>query len=67
MIEAQFGQPGIALRTLELYTAATLQATLKPPKPPTDGWRALMDMLSAIACKKYVICIIACYHTFPTL
>jgi phosphoenolpyruvate carboxylase len=53
MIEAQFGQPGIALRTLELYTTATLQATLKPPKPPTNEWRALMDTLSTIACRKY--------------
>lgn len=53
MIEAQFGQPGIALRTLELYTTATLQATLKPPSPPTAEWRTMMDQLSEIACKKY--------------
>ena len=30
MIQAKFGLPGIALRTLEVYTTATLEATLAP-------------------------------------
>lgn len=55
MIEAQFGQPGIALRTLELYTVGTLQATLKPPSPPSAEWREVMDTLSEIACNKYAL------------
>jgi len=53
MIEAQFGQPGIAVRTLELYTTATLKATLQPPLPPKPKWREIMDSLSEIACKTY--------------
>ena len=35
MIQAKFGLPGIALRTLEVYTSATLDATLAAP-PPVD-------------------------------
>jgi phosphoenolpyruvate carboxylase len=53
MIEAQFGQPGIALRTLELYTTATLKATLQPPQPPKPKWCEIMDKMSEIACKTY--------------
>ena len=33
MIQAKFGLPGLALRTLEIYTSATLEATLTPPAP----------------------------------
>ncbi len=68
MIEAQFGQPGISLRTLELYldyigrwkfyrheryTTATLKATLQPPLPPKPKWAEIMDCLSDVACKTY--------------
>lgn len=53
MIQAKFGIPGIAIRTLELYTTATLRATLIPPLAPTPEWRALMEQLSDIACKVY--------------
>ena len=43
MIQAQFGLPDIAVRTLELYTTATLDATLAPPapRPPDAGARAM--------------------------
>ncbi len=34
IIQAKFGLPGIALRTLEVYTTATLEATLAEPAPP---------------------------------
>jgi phosphoenolpyruvate carboxylase len=47
MIQAKFGLPGIALRTLEVYTTATLEATLASPAPIEDGWRAAMERLSA--------------------
>ena len=39
MIQAQFGLPDIASRTLELYTTATLEATLAPGQPPSSEWR----------------------------
>ncbi len=53
MIQAELGLPGIALRTLEIYTTATLDATLAPPESPRDPWRALMDRMAAAAAKEY--------------
>ena len=42
MVQAKFGLPGLAFRTLELYTAATLDATLSPRRCPSRrgarGW-----------------------------
>jgi phosphoenolpyruvate carboxylase len=45
MIQAKFGLPGIALRTLEVYTTATLDATLTSPKPLAPEWRRTMDRI----------------------
>lgn len=53
MIQAKFGLPGIAVRTLELYVAATLEATLSPPKAPRPEWREEMDRLAAISRSAY--------------
>jgi phosphoenolpyruvate carboxylase len=49
MIQAQFGLPEIATRTLELYTTATLGATLEVPAPPDPRWRPVMDRLAETA------------------
>jgi phosphoenolpyruvate carboxylase len=49
MIQAKFGLPGIALRTLEVYTTATLEATLSPPARVEPRWRDTMERLSAAA------------------
>jgi phosphoenolpyruvate carboxylase len=49
MIQAKFGLPGIALRTLEVYTTATLEATLAEPAPIEPAWREAMDRLSSNA------------------
>jgi phosphoenolpyruvate carboxylase len=49
MIQAKFGLPGIALRTLEVYTTAALDATLGPAAPVRPEWRAAMDRLAASA------------------
>jgi len=49
MIQAKFGLPGIALRTLEVYTTATLEATLAEPAPVEPSWRATMERLSSNA------------------
>ncbi len=53
VIQAKFGLPGIALRNLELYTTAVLEATLQPPPDPQQEWRRIMDQLSAEAVKAY--------------
>ena len=47
MIQAKFGLPDIAVRTLEVYTTATLEATLTRAPEPAPEWRAAMDRLSA--------------------
>ncbi len=46
MVQAKFGLPGIALRTLEVYTTATLDATLARPKPVSAEWRRTMDRIA---------------------
>ncbi len=53
MIQAEFGLTGIALRTLEIYTTATLDATLVPAAAPKPEWRALMERMSDAAEKSY--------------
>ncbi len=53
MIQAKFGLPGIAERNLELYTTAVAEATLAPPAPPEDEWRAVMDELAERSCRDY--------------
>jgi phosphoenolpyruvate carboxylase len=53
MIQAKFGLPGLALRTLEIYTSATLDATLAPPAPAPPAWRARMQALAARSRQAY--------------
>lgn len=53
MIQAEFGLVGIALRTLEIYTTATLNATLAPEPCRRDEWRTRMDAMSAAAARSY--------------
>jgi phosphoenolpyruvate carboxylase len=53
MIQAKFGMPGIAVRSLELYTTATLEATLTPPAAPEPLFRERMDELSKVARDAY--------------
>jgi len=49
MIQAKFGLPGIALRTLEVYTTATLDAALGAHAPVQARWRETMDRIAASA------------------
>ena len=49
MIQAKFGLPGIAVRTLEVYLTATLEATLSSPRPVDPRWRAAMEHVSGAA------------------
>jgi phosphoenolpyruvate carboxylase len=53
VIQSKFGMRGIALRNLELYTTAVLEATLNPPQPPEAQWRELMDQLASTAVAHY--------------
>ena len=53
MIQAKLGLVDIAVRTMEVYTTATLEATLTPGNEPTPEWRAAMDRLSELARASY--------------
>ncbi|MFZ2493336.1 MAG: phosphoenolpyruvate carboxylase [Thermoanaerobaculia bacterium] len=53
MIQAEFGLAGIALRTLEVYATATLDATLVPSPAPRDEWRESMQRMSDAAAQSY--------------
>lgn len=54
MIRFKFGQPEIALRSMEIYACAVLEATLLPPPEPEPAWRDEMDQLAEIAHRAYV-------------
>mgnify|MGYP002733044577 CR=1 FL=1 len=53
MIRFKFGLEGIALQNLEIYTAATLEATLLPPPEPKPEWRALMHQMTDLSVQVY--------------
>jgi phosphoenolpyruvate carboxylase len=53
MLQAQFGLPDIALRTMEVYTTGTLEAWLAPAAAPTSEFRSCMERLAADARATY--------------
>jgi phosphoenolpyruvate carboxylase len=53
MLQALFGLPDIATRTMEVYTTGTLEGWLVPARPPASEWRACMDRLAADASQTY--------------
>jgi phosphoenolpyruvate carboxylase len=53
MIQAKFGAPEISVRTLEIYAAATTEATLYPPRPPDAVWREALAQLASTSCDRY--------------
>ncbi|WP_343316408.1 phosphoenolpyruvate carboxylase [Acinetobacter soli] len=53
MIRFKFGLEGVALQNLEVYTAATLEATLLPPPVPKAEWRELMHQMTDISVRVY--------------
>jgi phosphoenolpyruvate carboxylase len=53
MIQVKFGLPDIAVRTMEVYTTATLEATLAPAAQAAPEWRAAMNRLSERARASY--------------
>jgi phosphoenolpyruvate carboxylase len=53
MIRFKFGFPAVALRSLRIYLAAVLEATLLPPKAAEDDWRKLMETMAQQSVKSY--------------
>ncbi len=53
MIRFKFGTPDVALRSLQVYLSAVLEATLLPPPEPKEDWRKTMESMSAAAVTSY--------------
>ncbi|KAF4354328.1 hypothetical protein F8388_022990 [Cannabis sativa] len=53
VIEQSFGEEHLCFRTLQRFTAATLEHGMHPPISPKPEWRALMDEMAVIATEEY--------------
>ncbi|KAK4255889.1 hypothetical protein QN277_008825 [Acacia crassicarpa] len=53
VIEQSFGEQNLCFRTLQRFTAATLEHGMRPLLSPKPEWRALMDEMAAIATEEY--------------
>ncbi|KAL2466657.1 Phosphoenolpyruvate carboxylase 1 [Abeliophyllum distichum] len=53
VIEQSFGEEHLCFRTLQRFTAATLEHGMHPPVATKPEWRALMDEMAVIATKEY--------------
>ncbi|XP_027170248.1 phosphoenolpyruvate carboxylase 2-like [Coffea eugenioides] len=53
VIEQSFGEEHLCFRTLQRFTAATLEHGMHPPVSPKPEWRALMDEMAIVATKEY--------------
>ncbi|MFT2111053.1 phosphoenolpyruvate carboxylase [Marinomonas sp. 2405UD68-3] len=53
MIRFKFGIPDIAVRSLELYCSAVMEASLSPAESPKEEWRAIMDEMAEIGMNQY--------------
>jgi phosphoenolpyruvate carboxylase len=53
MIQAKFGLPGIAVRTLEVYTSATIEAMVLPAASVRPAWREAMDRVASASRDSY--------------
>jgi phosphoenolpyruvate carboxylase len=53
MIRFKFGLPKVAIQSLNLYTAAVLEANLLPPPAPKQEWRDLMEQFAEQSCQEY--------------
>jgi phosphoenolpyruvate carboxylase len=53
MIRFKFGMKGIAMRNLDLYASATLEASLLPPPAPLPAWRDMMHEMTQASLKVY--------------
>ncbi|KAL0306578.1 UNVERIFIED_CONTAM: Phosphoenolpyruvate carboxylase [Sesamum radiatum] len=53
VIEQSFGEEQLCFRTLQRFTAATLEHGMRPPISPKPQWRALLDEIAVVATEKY--------------
>ena len=53
VIEQSFGEQNLCFRTLQRFTAATLEHGMHPPISPKPEWRQLMDEMAAVATEEY--------------
>ncbi|MEO9653761.1 phosphoenolpyruvate carboxylase [Marinomonas sp.] len=53
MIRFKFGIPDIAVRSLELYCSAVMEASLMPAQAPKEEWRAIMDEMAEVGMNQY--------------
>ncbi|GAB2236045.1 hypothetical protein Drorol1_Dr00027775 [Drosera rotundifolia] len=53
VIEQSFGEEHLCFRTLQRFTAATLEHGMNPPVAPKPEWRVLMDEMAVVATEEY--------------
>ncbi|GJM98232.1 hypothetical protein PR202_ga15221 [Eleusine coracana subsp. coracana] len=53
VIEHSFGEEHLCFRTLQRFTAATLEHGMHPPVSPKPEWRGLMDEMAVVATQAY--------------
>ncbi|KAL9666041.1 hypothetical protein QQ045_000363 [Rhodiola kirilowii] len=53
VIEQSFGEEHLCFRTLQRFTAATLEHGMNPPVSPKPEWRALLDEMAVVATEQY--------------
>ncbi len=53
VIRFKYGRPSVAAFNLEQYVAATLEATLLPPREPQPQWREQMEKLTRVSVDGY--------------
>ncbi|MDN2665040.1 phosphoenolpyruvate carboxylase [Psychromonas sp. 14N.309.X.WAT.B.A12] len=53
MIRFKFGLPKVAINSLDIYTAAILEANLLPPPAPKQEWRDVMQQFAEQSCEEY--------------
>ncbi|CAI5505557.1 unnamed protein product [Closterium sp. Naga37s-1] len=53
VIEQSFGEEHLCFRTLQRFTAATLDHTLNPPRAALPEWQAMMDRMAPLSTAEY--------------
>ncbi|CAI9787710.1 unnamed protein product [Fraxinus pennsylvanica] len=53
VIEQSFGEEHLCFRTLQRFTAATLEHGMHPPVAPKPEWRALLDEIAVASTEEY--------------